>query len=71
MVSRCVLLLTSRPSLSSLRGKPREIALFFSSFEIKGVCFQTFLSLTTEDMPEKKNLVKYVFVGVVDLSYAE
>lgn len=36
------------------RGSQERLLCFFSSFEIKGVCFQTFLSLTMEDMPEKK-----------------
>lgn len=82
MVSRCVLLLTSIPWLSSLRGKPRETALcFFSIVVLKSKvcvsgCFQAFLSLTMEDMPkktnkQKKTLVKLIFVGVVDLSYAK
>lgn len=62
--------------LSSLRGKPRQIALFFfPSFEIKVVCFQTFLlNLITEDTPKrkrKKRLSETLFVRVVDLSYAK
>lgn len=58
MVYRCVLLLTSMCWLSSLRGKPREIALFFPSFEIKGMClkcvFRLLLSLIMENTPQKK-----------------